>query len=588
MKVTFSRKIALATSAVSVIVAVLAGSSIQQNSQGGADAARYAAVGTDERSGGLLRLGSATRCDSLDPARSFTPWCGVVFRMFTRNLMAFAGKPGRESLQLKPDLAAHAPEVSNGGLVWKFTLRNNLRWDDGTAVTAQDVRYSIERLYVKDLQSPVPPSILCYLSSCSDGVPDYAGPWKKTSDHLRSITTSGTRSITFTLTRPNAQFVRMLAMPQFGIVQQTREATLRSQGLRYEMKPASTGPFAIVRGKGERVATFVRNPYWEQSGDDIRVPRVDRMEWTLYRTAADANRALLDGVIDLKLDDGLTGAQLTWALNQPRLQNQLDTVPVNAVNYIALIPTAEPLDRLACRQAIAYALNKAHLVRVRGGEQAATVAHSLVPVGVAGWQESYNLYSSGRDESGNVEKAKSKLSECGYPDGFEMNLAFVNLGVGRSIYASVQSSLARVGIVVDPTPFDDFTTFFVKGAGSPEYVKNNQVGAVIASWGPDSQTAGSFWQPLVDGRAITNFGNQNYAQLNDESINNLIDELSATQDWSGQERISREVQQRVMEQAVYIPYAFDRISLFRGSKLAHVYVHYALDGHYDVVNVGVN
>ena len=168
-----------------------------------------------------------------------------------------------------------------------------------------------------------------------------------------------------------------------------------------------------------------------------------------------------------------------------------------------------------------------------------------------------------------------------------MSLAYVDLGVGRATYASVQKSLARVGIIVDPAPFDDFTAFFARGAGSPEYVHSQNIGLVLASWGPDSFTASSFWAPLVDGRLISTFANQNYPELNDGAINELLDRLTTTTSWADQETLSAQVQNLVAAQSVYLPFATDHSVLYRSARLAHAYAQLALDGQYDLVNLGL-
>jgi len=588
MRIKVSQRLGITGFLVIVTLLAVAGSSVLTNNDGGYNAGLYAPVGNNAQPDGVIRLGSTAKCDSLDPARSFDPWCGVIFRTYTRNLMAFAGSAGNEGLQVEPDLAAQAPTVSEDGMVWSVTLRDDVRWDDGTSVTVRDVRQSIERLFASALGSPVPVSVLCYLSPCSTGLPDYRGPFKKKYGHLQSITTFGKHKIVFHLTRPNAEFDRILAMPQFGIIQRAREIELRKKNLAYSTAPASSGPFLIARGKGNEVARFTRNLQWDQATDHIRRPIASGMRWTLFQSDARLDRALVKGEIDLRLDGGLGAVYRTQALTDSDLKRHVDVAPVNSTNYLALVPGIQPLENIACRQAIAYALDKADLQRVRGGQTVSDVATSLVPIGVAGADRNYNPFPSGVQSTGNVELAKTKLSECGYPDGFEIAMAYVNLGVGKATYSSVQQSLSRVGIIVDPLPFDDFTTYFAKGVGSPESVRSNKIGMMLGSWGPDSYTASSFWSPLVDGRGIKSFANQNYPELNDESINALLDELATTVDWVGQANLSSQLQQIVMGQCVYIPYATDHITLYRSSHLAHAYVQYALDGQYDLVNLGIS
>jgi len=588
MRIKVSRRQGIIAFLVVMTLGAIAGSSVLTNNSGGFNAGLYAPVGNNAQPDGVIKLGSTARCDSLDPSQSFDPWCGVVLRTYTRNLMSFAGSAGSDGLQVQPDLAAQTPDVSPDGSVWTFTLRNDVRWDDGTSVTVQDVRQSIERLYASDLGSPVPPSVLCYLSSCSTGLPDYKGPFKKKNGHLKSITTFGHFKIAFHLTRPNAEFDRILAMPQLGIIERAREIELRKNHRSYASAPASSGPFLMLLGKGKHVARFARNLQWSQTTDHIRRPLAAGMQWNLFDSDALIDRALIKGDIDIKLNSGLGAVYRNQALTHKDIKSRVDVSPLNATNYLALVPGTPPLDNISCRQAIAYALNKADLQRVRGGETVTSIATSLIPSGVAGADVGYNPYPSGSDATGNLELARAKLSECGYPDGFEIAMAYVNLGVGKATYASVQTSLSRVGIIVDPVPFDDFTTYFAKGVGSPEYVRTNKIGMMLGSWGPDSFTASSFWSPLVDGRLIGNFSNQNYPELNDDAMNALLDQLTMTTDWSTQSKVSSQLQALVMNQCVYVPYATDHITLYRPKRLSHVFVQQALDGQYDIVNLGVS
>jgi peptide/nickel transport system substrate-binding protein len=587
MPVKVSRRQGIIAFLVVVTLVAIGGSSVLTNNRGGYNAGLYAPVGNSVQPDGVIRLGSTARCDSLDPARSFDPWCGVIFRTYTRNVMAFAGSAGSDGLQVQPDLATQPGTMSPDGLVWTFTLRSDVHWNDGTSITSRDVRHSIERLFAPEISSPVSPSVLCYLSSCSTGLPDYKGPFTKKYGHLKSITTFGKYKIRFHLTRPNAQFDRLLAMPQLAIIERTLEIHLRQQHHTYASNPASSGPFLITLGKGREVARFTRNLQWHQNTDHIRRPIAAGMRWTLFASDILADRALIKGKIDIKLNGGLGSVYRKLALTDAGIKSRVDISPLNATNYLALVPGVQPLDNLACRQAIAYALNKADLRRVRGGQTVSSIASSLIPSGVAGADAGYDPLPSGSQSMGDVDRAKTKLRECGYPDGFEISMAYVNLGVGKATYTSVQTSLARAGIIVDPAPFDDFTTYFAKGAGSPDYVHAHKIGMMLGSWGPDSYTASSFWLPLVDGRAIKSFANQNYPEINEEPVNTLLDQLAVTSDWATQEQISKQLQTFVMDECVYVPYATDHITLYRSQQLAHAYVQHALDGQYDIVNLGV-
>jgi peptide/nickel transport system substrate-binding protein len=264
----------------------------------------------------------------------------------------------------------------------------------------------------------------------------------------------------------------------------------------------------------------------------------------------------------------------------------IDNPKMSFVNFIVVNPSIPPLDRAPCRDAIFYALDKVDLQNVRGGSATAAIAHSLSPPTVLGYDDSYNPYPSGSDETGNIRKARDSLAQCGYPDGFEVKMAYVSIGIGKDIFLSVQKSLARVGIVVDPVEFANFAEYFTNGLGSPETMRAQSIGLASTGWGPDYSSALSFWSPLIDGRKIKPSLNQNFAEVNLDEINNLLDALEVSEIPAEAARLNQKIDELVMQEAIYLPYAVDRIVLYRPEVLTDIYAQRALGNQYDLVNIG--
>jgi peptide/nickel transport system substrate-binding protein len=586
MKSSVLSKLGLVFFVVLISLGFFGGSTVVTNSPGGFNAGMTRAVGESEAPGGLLRLGSSGACDSLDPAQTFDSWCAVVARVYSRNLMAFAGAPGAQGLVIAPDLAASDPETNLEKTNWTFSLRKDVFWSDGSAVTSSDIKYSILRLFDDTLQSPISLETLCIFSSCTKGIPDYKGPYVDPTGDLPGIRATDESTITFELTRPFPEFSRLLATPQFAPIQQARDLELRAAGLTYESNPASNGPFVLTIDQGGAQYSFTKNQYWTQESDGIRVPNVDAMSWKVYSDADSTDRALFSGEIDLKLNFGLGAAARDQALQDSQKRELLDNPEMSFVNFIVVNPQIAPLDRAPCRDAIFYALNKADLRNVRGGSATAAIARSMSPPTVLGFDDSYNPYPSGSDETGNIRQARQSLANCGYPDGFQIKMTYVAIGIGKDIFLSVQKSLARVGIVVDPIEYANFAEYFSAGIGSPENLKTQSIGLAATGWGPDYSSSLSFWAPIVDGRKIKTFGNQNFAELNSDEINNLLDRLEVAVTPQEAARLNQEIERLVMVEAVYLPYAVDRMVLYRPTQISNVYVQIALGNQYDIVNVG--
>jgi peptide/nickel transport system substrate-binding protein len=500
--------------------------------------------------------------------------------------MSFAGEPGDEGLVVVPDLALDLPVTNTDKTTWTFTIRPDALWNDGSTVTSSDIKYSIQRLFDDSLQSPIALDTLCLLSSCSAGKPDYKGPYESPTEDLPSIVTPDESTITFNLNRSFYEFSRLLATPQFAPIQMTRDISLRAAGSTYATNPASNGPFVITIDQVDLQYSFTKNDRWSQESDGIRIPKVDSMSWKIYPDADSADQALLNGEIDVKLNYGLAPTARDATLAQESQRSLIDNPEMSFVNFIAINPSIPPLDRVPCRDAIFYAVDKMDLQNVRGGSATAAIAHSLSPPTILGHDNSYNPYPSGSDETGDIRKARESLAQCGYPDGFQVKMAYVSIGIGKDIFLSVQKSLARVGIIVDPVEFANFSEYFTTGLGSPETMSTQGIGLASTGWGPDYSSALSFWAPLIDGRKIKPSSNQNFAEINLDEINSLLDALEVSETPIEAVQLNRRIEEMVMQEAVYLPYAVDRIVLYRPSGLTDVYVQIALGNQYDLVNIG--
>ena len=586
MKLNPWAKVGTLAAVVIASVALLGGSIIISNSPGNFNAGLTRSVGDGDTPGGLLRLGSSAPCDSLDPAQTFDPWCAVVHRAFTRNLMSFAGKPGDQGLVVVPDLVSDLPTSNADKTSWTYTLRPDVFWSDGSAVTSADVKYSIQRLFDDSLQSPVALDTLCLLSACTAGAPEYKGPYTSPNEDLTSIVTPDERTITFTLTRSFYEFSRLLATPQFAPIQMARDISLRASGSTYASNPASNGPFVLTIDQADLQYSLTKNEKWTQASDGIRIPRVDAMSWKVFPDADATDQALLSGEIDVKLNYGLAPTARDATLAEKAQRSLIDNPEMSFVNFIVVNPAVSPLDRAPCRDAIFYALDKVDLQNIRGGSASVAIAHSLSPPTILGYNDSYNPYPSGSDETGNIRRAKQSLAQCGYPDGFQLNMAYVAIGIGKDIFLSVQKSLARIGIVVDPVEYANFAEYFTTGLGSPETMSAQGIGLASTGWGPDYSSAYTFWAPLTDGRKIKPSSNLNFAELNLDELNLLLDNLEAAELPADTARISQAIEALVMSEAVYLPYAVDRIVLYRPESLTDIYVQIALGNQYDLVNIG--
>src|SRR3954447_19858585 len=97
--------------------------------------------------GGTVRVVVSSHPQHLDPQRVATATEANISRLFTRTLTTFRSEPGTASSEIVGDLATDTGRPSEGNRVWDFTLREDVRWEDGTPITCADVKYGVERSF---------------------------------------------------------------------------------------------------------------------------------------------------------------------------------------------------------------------------------------------------------------------------------------------------------------------------------------------------------------------------------------------------------------------------------------------------------
>ena len=234
-----------------------------------------------------------------------------------------------------------------------------------------------------------------------------------------------------------------------------------------------------------------------------------------------------------------------------------------------------------------YALNKDALRKIRGGPYGGQIATTMINPSVPGADPSYNPYPNGKDYRGDIPAAKAALTKCGHPTGFSVNMAYVAEGRGPALFASIQSSLARAGIVVNGKPQGQ-AGFYSNYIGSPANVKAQNIGLALAAWGADFPSGYGFYNPIASGDSIMPVGNSNYASLDDPAINAMLKKYETLSSAADRMKLTDQIDKAVMGQAVYLPFQYDKSVYYRNARTTNIYMQAGLGSFYDIVNVGVS
>ncbi|MFF9129048.1 ABC transporter substrate-binding protein [Streptomyces sp. NPDC014806] len=534
------------------------------------------------KKGGTLRFGAAQDADSWDTTRGYYGFMWNFSRYYSRQLVTNKPAPGKEGATLTPDLATGLAKVTDDGKTYTYTLRDGVTWEDGKPITSKDLKYGIERIWAQDVLSGGP----TYLKDVLDPKGEYKGPYKDTSaDHLglKAIDTPDDKTIVFHLPKANSDFEEMLALTSASPVRQDKDTKSK-----YGLKPFSSGPYKFQSYNPGKDLTLVRNANWKQASDPIRKAYPDKITVTFFSNANELDQRLINGDLDLDINQtGMSPQGRQTALKQHKAN--LDNPTSGYIRYAVFPQSVKPFDNIHCRLAVIYGADHVSLQTARGGPLAGgDIGTNMLPPSVAGGEgQKYDPFElAGANKNGNAAKAKEELKACGQPNGFKTTIAVRNnKPVEVATAQSLQASLKKVGINVDIDQYDGSQTTGI--IGSPSNVQKKGYGIIIMGWGPDFPSVQGFGLPLWDSKYIQQSGNNNYALINDKTIDGLFDQYVNTLDDAGKTKIATEINHKVMEGGYYLPFVFEKFINWRSDNLANVYTTDGYSGMYDFVNLGL-
>jgi peptide/nickel transport system substrate-binding protein len=564
----------LAALAVVVLVAVLAvscggaGGSVDVPVQKGSPDAGLSGVrAPSTATGGTLRVAAGT-VDSLDPQRSYLPGVWNLMRLYVRTLVTYSSKPGHTG-ELVPDLATSLGTTPDKGTTWTFTLREGGTFSTGRPVTSKDLKYGIERSFASDVVVGGPTYVVDLLD---DPKNPYPGPYQdeaKDKLGLKSIETPDDRTITFHLRRAYPDFPYVLALPSSSPV--PVEADKSGD---YGAAPVSTGPYVIAAEDAQTGIALDRNPHWKKSTDPVRTALPDHVVVHTGLSGVERDQAVLAGSADIDVWGAGVQPATSARLGEGTLGDRVDDVTTGAVRLLALPTNVAPMDKPACRAAVARAVDRRGLQDALGGPGNAVPSSQLWPRSLAGAPQD-------SDPPADPAAARKSLAACGKPKGFTTTLAVADAPASVEVARALSQQLAKVGIDAKVKPLSA-NTFYATDVGKPDNVVTSGYGIVLATWTADFPTPGSFLAPLVDGRTIRSVGNTNYAHLSDAGLNGLIDKARA----GGGVESWRAVATGAFKADAYVPLAETRIQLIAGQRLRNGVVMQPYSG-YDLATAGV-
>lgn len=462
----------------------------------------------------ILVFGRGGDSTSLDPSRVTE---GETFKV-TKNIYETLLEFGEEDTTVHPGLA-ELPEVSEDGLTYTFKLREGVKFHDNTDFNAEAVVKNFERWANGDAEQ------FPYYNSMFGGFKD------DESHVIESVTADGDYTAVIKLKRPQAPFLKNIAMDMFAIASPTAFEQGDDQ---FERNPVGTGPFKFVDWKPNDSITIEKfDGYWQEG-----LPKLDRV---VFRSIPDNSarlNELISGGIDLA--DGINpedGAKIEGDANL-----QLFERPSMNIGYLGLTVTRPPFDKKEVRQAMNYAIDKQAIVD-SFFEGRANVAVNPMPPSISGYNDEVEGYEY------NPEKAKELLAQAGLADGFEMELWAMPvprpyMPDGQKVAEVIQNNLADIGIKAKIVSFE-WATYLDKAS-------KGEADAFMLGWTGDNGDADNFLYVLLD---EDNIGSNNYTYFKNDETHKLFIEAQSEVDEEKRIELYKKAQEILHEEAPWVPLA---------------------------------
>ena len=466
-----------------------------------------------KKGGDVMIYGRGGDSTALDPAVTTEGESFIVTQQIYETLVNY----GKDNTEIEPGLAEKW-EVSDDALTYTFTLREGIKFHDGTDFNAEAVVKNFER-WAKSHDE----ATFAYYFSMFGGFEGDEG------HVIKEVKAQDEKTVVITLNRPQAPFLKNIAMSTFAMASPT---AFEKDGENFTKNPVGTGPFKFKSWKAKDTIELVKNEdYWQEG-----LPKLDGVKFKVIPDNSARLNALIKGEIDLM--DGLNPSDMGKVNNDSKLQ--LFERPSMNVGYFGFNTEKEPFNKKEVRQAISHLINKQDII-TNFYEGTAEPAKNPMPPSVSGYNDEITDYEY------DVEKAKELLKKAGYEKGFEMDLwampvARPYMPNGQKVAEAIQASLKQVNIEAK----------IVNEEWAPylEKVQAGEAPSFMLGWTGDNGDADNFLYTLLDKDTI---GANNYSRYNNKEVHKLLLEAQSTADEDKRNELYKQAQVIIHEDAPWVP-----------------------------------
>ncbi|MFJ5529891.1 ABC transporter substrate-binding protein [Streptomyces sp. NPDC093261] len=491
---------------------------------GAADSTGPAAPVPGAKSGGTMEVLQRDSYAHLDPAQIYVSDEGSLAQLLHRGLTGYkAISDDGSQHEVVGDLATDSGTTTDGGKTWKYTLKDGIKFQDGSPITSKDIRQTFERLFAPFINQG-PTYIQQWLADTAGA--DYRkllkdGPYK--GKHLPDsvLETPDAKTVVFHFKKPHPDLPYALAMAGYAVVEAKGDTKEK-----YDRAPVVSGPYKVQSFKSGKSMVLVKNDQWDPKTDPIRHQYVDQFNITFNQQFEASTKALLaDSGADqtgISFNNQVDAGNLSKVLSDPKLKARIVQGFQPYVGQMNINMSKPELKDIKVREAIAYALPITPFVRAFGGSAAMEVAGGLLSPTVSGYDPTFDPFGKKKKPAGDPEKAKKLLQEAGKV-GMKLTFGYTNTPEGQQYSTAMAAGLKKAGFDVQRQEIPAETYY------DQVSKLDNTYDIFHTAWGADWPSASTVLPPLYDGRLIAD-GAQNYSQVNDPHVNSEIDRINTITD----------------------------------------------------------
>ncbi|MBL1081371.1 peptide-binding protein [Streptomyces actinomycinicus] len=399
-----------------------------------------------------ITVGTTDAVTALDPAGAYDAGSWALFSNVFQSLLTF--EPG--GTEPVPDAARSCAFEGSGLKSYRCTLRSGITFPSGREMTAEDVKYSFER--VKRINSDVGPASLF--------------------DTLATVTADGRYTVTFHLSSSDATFPLKVATGAGAIVDKDKYP---AHGLRQDAAVDGTGPYVLTAYTKDQKADLAPNEHYKGSLGGIGRP----IELRYYADSEKLARAWKGRQVDVATR---TLPPKTLSALNPSDPGQRVTESDSAEtrNLYFNTHSGSPLHDARVRRAMAWLVDRERLAATVY-EGTVDPLYSLIPTGITGHTTSFfDTYPAP-----STEKARALLTEAGVSLPVRFTLGYgIGRGAGAQEAAELKKQLETSGLFKVDVKGYEWTDFQKRWAAG-------KMDAWAVGWVADYPDADTFGAPLV-------------------------------------------------------------------------------------------